>query len=159
MKQISFYTDGACSGNPGAGGWAYLEISIEKTKEGSKINFCSKCGNKKETTNNEMELTAVYMALVKSYKSNNKKVTIYSDSAYVVSAIKKEWVKNWYYRDWKTVQGRHVKNQNIWEKIYKLIYEKGMQVTMVKVKGHDGDILNEYVDSLAVEEKQKIMEE
>lgn len=151
-KDLVFYTDGACSGNPGAGGWAYVELlSCDK---GYKTNVVS--GSKKETTNNEMELTAVYMALVKAFKNKAKQVTIYCDSAYVVNAITKGWLINWNNNGWKTVQEKPVKNKNIWEKMFKLIYEKGLNVTMVKVKGHKGDPLNELADRSAVEAKQKV---
>lgn len=153
--KLIFYTDGACSGNPGEGGWAYVEVIM--CSNGIKTNVVS--GNKKKTTNNEMELTAVYMALVKAYKSKVKQVIIYSDSAYVVNAITKEWLKNWNKNGWKTKEGKLVKNKHIWEKMYKLIYEKKVNVIMVKVKGHKGDPLNELADKSAVEAKQRVMEE
>lgn len=151
MKSKIFYTDGACSGNPGIGGWACIEV-IE-CSEGIKTEITS--GGKIETTNNEMELTAAYTALVKSYKANVRKVTIYSDSAYVVNAIQKGWLMNWSRNGWLTKEGNSVKNKNIWEKVYKLIYKKFIEVKMVKVKGHNGDPLNELADRVAVEEKEK----
>lgn len=154
MKQSIFYTDGACSGNPGYGGWAYVELV--RCECGYKTEIES--GNKNNTTNNEMELTAVFKALVKSYKQRTKKVTIYSDSAYVVNAISKQWLKNWYYNDWKTIDGKHIKNQKIWEKVYKLIYEKGLCVDMIKVKGHSDNPFNNLADEMAVKAKQEIME-
>ena len=150
-----FYADGACSGNPGAGGWAYVEV-VECSK-GYETNIVS--GNKRETTNNEMELTAVYMALVKALKQKAKQVTIYSDSAYVVNAITKGWLKNWNNNGWKTKEDKPVKNKHIWEKMYKLIYQKGMEVTVLKVKGHDGELFNELADKHAVMAKQKLMED
>lgn len=149
-----YYTDGACSGVGGCGGWCFVELLISDMNIKSSIVT----GNSEETTNNIMELTAVYKALVKAYRQKVKKVTIYSDSAYVVNAIKKEWLKNWYYSDWRTKEGNHVKNQAIWEKIYKLIYEKNIDVTMIKVTGHKGDTLNELADRCAVNAKLALME-
>lgn len=152
MKHLIFYTDGACSGNPGVGGWAFVEVL--PCDSGIKTNVVT--GNKKQTTNNEMELTAVYMALVKAYKTKTKQVTVYCDSAYVVNAITKGWLINWYNNGWKTKEGKPVKNKQIWEKMYKLIYEKKMQITMYKVKGHTGEPLNELADKSAVEAKQRV---
>lgn len=154
MKELKFYTDGACSGNPGEGGWSYVEVV--PCSSGIKTNVVT--GNKKRTTNNEMELTAVYMALVKALKSKVKQVTIYCDSAYVVSAITKGWLMNWSSNGWVTKEGKPVKNKHIWEKMYKLIYEKKMNVRMIKVKGHNGDPLNELADRSAVEAKQKAVD-
>lgn len=154
-KQMTFYTDGACSGNPGAGGWAYVHLI--KNDAGFKTKVES--GGKKETTNNEMELTAVYMALVKAYKSEAKQVTIYCDSAYVVNAITKGWLINWKNNGWLTKENKPIKNKHIWEKMYKLVYEKGMAVVMHKVKGHQGDPLNELADKMAVQAKTNFMEE
>lgn len=148
MKQMIFYTDGACSnnGNNGTGGWAYVEVV--RCDCGIRTNIVS--GNKQNTTNNEMELTAVYMALVKSLRTKTKRVTIYSDSAYVVNAIEKEWLLNWESNGWQTKEGKPIKNKHIWEKMYKLIYEKGLIVKFVKVKGHDNDVLNQLADEAAV---------
>lgn len=155
IKERIFYTDGACSGNPGAGGWAFVELV--NCDSGFKTNV--QTGGKKQTTNNEMELTAVYMALVKSLKDKAKKVTIYSDSAYVVNAITKGWLQNWKNNNWKTKEGKQIKNKLIWQKMYKLIYLKGIEVVCVKVKGHDADPLNELADKKAVEAKQEYMED
>ena len=154
MKGAIFYTDGACSGNPGAGGWAYVEVV--PCSNGYETKVVS--GNKKDTTNNEMELTAVYMALVKALKEKKKQVTIYSDSAYVVNAITKGWLKNWNSNGWKTKEGNQIKNKTIWEKMYKLVYEKGMDVMFCRIKGHSGELFNELADKHAVNAKQKVME-
>lgn len=152
QKNKIFYTDGACSVNEGAGGWCYVEVL--QCDKGIKTNIVT--GNKEHTTNNEMELTAVYMALVKSLKEKVEKVTIYSDSAYVVNAIKKEWLLNWNKNGWKTKTGGTVKNKKIWEKMYKLLYVKKMKVNMIHVKGHNGDLLNELADKNAVKAKERI---
>ena len=152
MKTVSFYTDGACSGNgkkeEGAdnGGWAYVECT--KCDSGIKTKVVS--GNKTNTTNNEMELTAVYKALVKSLKAGYENVTIYTDSAYIVNAITKGWLCKWRINGWQTVEGKQIKNKQIWEKMFKLIYEKNIKLTMVKVKGHSTDMLNELADNAAV---------
>lgn len=153
-KERIVYTDGACSGNPGAGGWAFVELL--KCDSGLKTNI--QTGGKPSTTNNEMELTAVYMALVKALKDKVKKVTVYSDSAYVVNAITKGWLQNWNNNGWLTKEGKPVKNKNIWTKMYKLLYQKGMNITFKKVKGHEGEPLNELADKSAVEAKQRYME-
>ena len=106
-----------------------------------------------------MELTAVFKALVKALKSDIKKVTIYSDSAYVVNAITKGWLLNWYKNDWQTKEGKPIKNKHIWQKMYRLVYEKKLLINMVHVKGHNGDPLNELADRSAVEAKEQIMED
>lgn len=155
MKEATYYTDGACSGNPGAGGWAYVEVV--PCDCGIKTNVVT--GTKKSTTNNEMELTAVYMVLVKALKSKIKQVTIYSDSAYVVNAIIRGWLLNWKENGWRTKEGKQIKNKHIWEKMYKLLYVKKVNVRMVKVKGHNADVLNELADKSAVDAKQRAMEE
>lgn len=154
MKNTTFYTDGACSGNPGNGGWSYVEIM--PCSSGIKTNVVT--GNKKHTTNNEMELTAVYMALVKAYKGKSKQVTIYCDSAYVVNAIKKGWLLNWHNNGWLTKEGKPVKNKHIWEKLFRLVYEKKLDIRFVKVQGHNGDVLNELADKSAVKARQKLSE-
>lgn len=143
---VIYYTDGACSGNPGPGGWA--AVCLKECTCGYKTEIIS--GGKENTTNNEMELTAAYKALVKAYKSGKKQVTIYSDNAYVVNAIKNRWLCNWCENGWKTREGKEIKNKHIWEKMYKLVYERGMYVDMRKVKGHSGDPLNELADRAAV---------
>lgn len=155
IRKATYYTDGACSGNPGAGGWAYVEVL--PCDSGIKTNIVT--GIKKETTNNEMELTAVYMVLVKALKKNIKQVTIYSDSAYVVNAIAKGWLLNWKENGWLTKEGKPIKNKQIWEKMYKLLYVKNINAKMVKVKGHKDDVLNELADKSAVQAKQRAMEE
>ena len=155
MKEKIFYTDGACSGKPGEGGWAFVELVKSSCGYETKITS----GGKKQTTNNEMELTAVYMALVKSFKANIKQVTIYSDSAYVVNAITKGWLLNWHNNGWKTKENKPVKNKHIWEKVHKLICEKGMKINFVWIKGHNKDPLNELADKAAVDAKQMYMGE
>lgn len=152
MASKTFYTDGACAGNPGPGGWCYVELV--PCEEG----YITKCvtGNKGSTTNGEMELTAAYMAMVNTMKAGIRNVNIISDSKYVVDAIEKGWLKGWMRNGWKTAQGKDVKNQHIWSKVAKLIYEKDMNVKMSLVRGHSGNALNELADEKAVEARKEI---
>lgn len=156
MKEmIAYYTDGACSFNGGRnskGGWAFVEA---KVIDGRLMTRTYK-GGKYNTTNNEMELTACFKAILKAYKDGNKQITVYSDSAYVVNAISYGWLYNWEKNGWKTLEDTPVKNKTIWEKLYRLLYEKGMHVKMVKVKGHDSDLLNQMADRAAVEAKNEV---
>ena len=153
MEKV-FYTDGACSGNPGEGGWACVELTI--TDNELKTNIIS--GKKEMTTNSEMELIAVYKALVKSYKEGAKRVTIYSDSAYIVNAIKLGWLINWNKNGWRTKQDKEIKHKEVWQKMYKLVYEKDMSVKILKVKGHSGEPLNELADREAVKAREAVKE-
>ena len=164
IRKATYYTDGACSGNPGAGGWAYVEVLpcdsgiktniVTGTKKDTKKEIS---GGKDNTTNNIMELTAVIEGL-KLLKFPCK-VKLYSDSAYVVNAIAKEWLLNWKENGWLTKEGKSIKNKQIWEKMYKLLYVKNINAKMVKVKGHKDDVLNELADKSAVQAKQRAMEE
>ena len=147
-----YYTDGACSGNPGAGGWAFIELS--PTKKGYSVH--TESGNKENATNNEMELTGVYKALVRAYKNKAKKVTIICDSAYCVNAVNMGWLVSWSKNEWTTKEGKPIKNKHIWENIYKLLFIKRMNVTFLKVKGHIGDPMNELADDLAVQARKEI---
>lgn len=145
--KISIYTDGACSGNPGPGGWAVvigLSSGIEKISGGSK-----------ETTNNRMELMAYVEALKYIYDKKIKKADIYSDSAYVVNSINNKWIKKWVVNGWKTSGRKEVKNKDLWEmqiKICEAIKLRGVKINLIKVKGHAGNALNEYADELAKSE-------
>lgn len=155
MNDMYFYTDGACSNNgskDAKGGWAYVAVKVANESVDVRI----KKGSKESTTNNEMELTAVYMALVKALKDGYKRVTIFSDSAYVVNAITKGWLLNWYNNDWRTAEDKPVKNKNIWEKMFKLVYTKKLTIKMVKVAGHKGDPLNELADKCAVKAREEL---
>lgn len=139
MEKVTIYTDGACSGNPGPGGWAAVLIYNENRKEIS--------GGKKETTNNIMELTAVIEALkLLKYPC---KVDLYSDSAYVVNGFNQGWIYNWKKNNWKTSSKEPVKNKEIWEELYNLT--KIHRVNFKKVKGHSTNELNNRCDELARE--------
>lgn len=139
MKEITIYTDGACSGNPGPGGWGAVLIYEDKKKE--------IWGANKETTNNIMEMTAVIEALkLLKYKC---KVNIYSDSAYVVNAFKEDWISGWIKNNWRTAGKKDVKNKELWQELIELVNKH--EVTFNKVKGHSDVELNNRCDFLATE--------
>ena len=137
MGKVTIYTDGACSGNPGPGGWGAILMYQGNKKEIS--------GGKKNTTNNEMELTAVIEAL-KMLKFPCQ-VDLYSDSAYVVNAFLQNWIGNWVKNNWKTSSKEPVKNQELWKELYELT--KTHQVKFIKVKGHSDNEFNNRCDELA----------
>ncbi|MBQ3876613.1 MAG: ribonuclease HI [Oscillospiraceae bacterium] len=144
-KKVTIFTDGACSGNPGPGGYA----AILRYKEQEKEIF----GALKETTNNRMELTAVIMAL-KTLKEPCE-VEIFSDSKYVVDSFKKGWISNWQKNGWKTSNRKPVLNVDLWKEL--LILLKVHDVTFFWVKGHNAHPENERCDSLAVNEMVKMI--
>ncbi|MBU0702024.1 ribonuclease HI [bacterium] len=132
------YTDGACKGNPGPGGWAAILIVNEEEQEFS--------GGERNTTNNQMELMGVIQGL-KAIKIPSR-IKIYSDSAYIINAFTQNWIKKWLVNGWKTAGNDPVKNQNLWQDLLKLTQPH--QVEWIKVKGHSGDNYNERCDRLAV---------
>lgn len=153
--KIRIYTDGACSENPGPGGWASIWVSDNGIKVIS--------GNNPNTTNNQMELTAVVVSLrrIRNFLTTlsnpwmSKEYEIYSDSAYVVNSINNNWIDRWMLNDWKTSRGDDVKNVELWMECLKLlskIRQSGVKITFIKVKGHSGDTLNEYADEIAKKE-------
>lgn len=137
MEKIIIYTDGACSCNPGPGGWAAVLIYNGKEKEIS--------GGNKNTTNNIMEITAVIEGL-KALKYPCE-VELYSDSAYVVNTFTQGWIFNWMQKGWKTASGDSVKNKELWQELYSLT--KIHKVTFNKVKGHADNHYNNRCDELA----------
>ena len=137
MKKVTIYTDGACSGNPGPGGWGAVLIYGETKKE--------IFGSKENTTNNIMEITAVLEAL-KMLKEECE-VEIYSDSAYVVNTFNQGWINNWQKNNWKTSGKYLVKNKELWEELYS--YTQKHKVTFIKVKGHSNNEFNNRCDFLA----------
>lgn len=137
MKKVTIYTDGACSGNPGPGGWGAILMCDGVQKEIS--------GASENTTNNIMEITAVLEAL-KLLKFECE-VEIYSDSAYVVNAFNQGWIYNWKKNNWKTASKEPVKNQELWEELYDLT--KKHKVEFIKVKGHSDNEFNNRCDFLA----------
>ena len=137
IDDVYIYTDGACSGNPGPGGWGAILMYNEHKKEIS--------GALKETTNNIMEITAVIEALkLLKHKCN---VKIYSDSAYVVNAFLQKWIDNWKKNNWKTASKKPVKNKELWQELDKLTQIH--QVKFHKVKGHSDNEFNNRCDELA----------
>jgi ribonuclease HI len=138
MGIVEIYTDGACRGNPGPGGWAALLSSGEREKELS--------GAEALTTNNRMELTAVIRALEALKRPSE--VRIYTDSEYVRRGIT-EWVRSWKTRGWKTADRKPVKNQDLWERLD--VLAAGHKIEWRWVKGHSGVPGNERVDRLANE--------
>ncbi|MCI9063673.1 MAG: ribonuclease HI [Clostridia bacterium] len=143
MQKVIIYTDGACSGNPGPGGWAAILIYGDNKKEIS--------GGSENTTNNIMELTAILEGL-KALKVECE-AEVYSDSAYSVNAFNQGWIYNWIKKGWKTAGGEPVKNKEIWQELYDLT--KKHKVTFNKVKGHSDDELNNRCDELARSEIDK----
>ena len=137
MDKVIIYTDGACSGNPGPGGWGAVLMYKENKKEIS--------GGKKDTTNNVMEITAVIEGLkLLKYPCE---VEIYSDSSYVVNCFEKGWIYNWMKNNWKTSGKDPVKNQELWKELYDLT--KIHKVKFNKVKGHSDNEYNNRCDELA----------
>ena len=136
-KEVIIYTDGACSGNPGPGGWGTILMYKDTKKEIS--------GYKKDTTNNVMEITAVIEGL-KQLKEPCK-VQIYSDSAYVVNAFNQHWIENWIKKNWQNSKKEPVKNKELWLELYALV--KQHEVQFIKVKGHSDNEFNNRCDELA----------
>lgn len=139
MEKVTIYTDGACSGNPGPGGWASVLIYNGNEKEIS--------GGMKDTTNNIMEITAVIEGL-KALKFPCE-VDLYSDSAYVVNTFLQGWIYGWMKNNWRTASGSPVKNQELWQELYNLT--KVHKVNFNKVKGHADNKYNNRCDELARE--------
>ncbi|MCR5186282.1 MAG: ribonuclease HI [Clostridia bacterium] len=137
MKKVTIYTDGACSGNPGPGGWGAILMYKETKKEIS--------GAKKDTTNNIMEITAVIEAL--KLLKEPCDVQVFSDSAYVVNAFEKGWLEKWKKNNWKTSGKDDVKNRDLWEELDALIQKH--TVEFIKVKGHSDNEYNNRCDHLA----------
>lgn len=146
MEKIVIYTDGACSGNPGPGGWGAILMYKEHKKEIS--------GGNKETTNNIMEITAVLEALRLIKENFAGDIEIYSDSAYVVNAFSNGWIYNWKKNNWKTTSKEPVKNQELWEELYS--FTKKFNIEFIKVKGHSDNEFNNRCDKMAREEIKKL---
>lgn len=152
--RLRVYTDGACSGNPGPGGWAAVFAMPRQIKS---IHGCDV-----NTTNNRMELTSVIRSVqyvidgeLDGECGHIDALDVYSDSAYVVNAINNHWVDVWMKNRWMTQSGKAVKNQDLWEKLVNLLVgakRRGIAISFVKVKGHCGNTFNEMVDKLAVGE-------
>ena len=142
MKEVTIYTDGACSGNPGPGGWAAILTYGENERELS--------GGESATTNNRMELMAVISALTALKESCE--VELWTDSQYIEKAINEGWLAGWKRRGWKR-KGGELKNIELWQELDRLL---GLhRVNFNWLKGHDGHEYNERCDALAVAERDK----
>jgi ribonuclease HI len=140
---VIIYTDGACSGNPGPGGWGAILMYDDYKKEIS--------GYSKSTTNNIMEITAVLEAVkLLKFPCNIK---IYSDSAYVVNCFNQKWIYNWQKNNWKTSDKKPVKNKELWEELYNIL--QAHKFEFIKVKGHSDNEFNNRCDELATGEIKK----
>ncbi len=137
MKEIDLYTDGACSGNPGAGGYGAILIYRGVEREVS--------GGEPSTTNNRMEIFAVIAGL--RCLKERCKVNIYSDSAYTVNAFNQHWLENWRKSGWKKADGKPVLNVDLWQQLLELTQQH--EVRFIKVKGHADNEYNNRCDALA----------
>ena len=146
MKNVTIYTDGACSGNPGPGGWGAILKYGEHEKELS--------GGAPETTNNRMELTAVIAAL--KILKEPCEVELWSDSKYVVDAVSKGWVYSWQKKGWRKADNKPALNVDLWEELLPLL--KTHDVRWHWVKGHAENEYNNRCDALAVAESRKYKE-
>ncbi len=140
MKSVMIYTDGACSGNPGPGGWAAILMYKGKKMEVS--------GYEPLTTNNRMELLAPIQALARLKEPCE--VCIYSDSAYLVNAFRHGWLENWQRSGWRKSDKKPVENQDLWKEILK--YTEIHHINWIKVKGHADNPQNNRCDELATGE-------
>jgi len=144
LKQVTIYTDGACSGNPGPGGYCAILVYMGKER-------CIS-GGEKNTTNNRMELRAVLEGL--SALKEPCEVEIVSDSKYVVDAIEKGWLKSWIQRGWRKADRSPVLNDDLWKRLVELL--ELHRVGFTWIRGHAGHPYNERCDSVAVEEYRKL---
>ena len=143
--KIKIYTDGACIGNPGPGGWAAVIIAENKKQE--------LFGGEKMTTNNRMEITAAiksleYCDLQEEKRLSLKEIKIYTDSVYLKEGIT-NWIKMWEKNNWKTADKKNVKNVDLWKKLQDLV--KSKQIEWSWIKGHSGNPMNDLADKLAKE--------
>jgi len=144
-QEFKVYTDGACLGNPGPGGYAAVILSTDSQK------LKTVTGAEKDSTNNRMELRAVIEAL--KIIPKNTKIELFSDSSYVLKGLS-SWVEGWKKNGWKTASKNAVANQDLWQELDKL--SSDFKLIYQKVKGHSGDQFNEEVDTLAKKEAEKI---
>ena len=143
MKEVILYTDGACSGNPGPGGWGALLIWNGTEKELS--------GGEPNTTNNRMEMKAIIEGLRALKEACH--VKIHSDSALIINAFNQHWITNWQKRGWKKSNKKPVENQDLWKEMLRVMSPH--KVDWIKVKGHSTNELNNRVDTIAVAASKK----
>ena len=146
MKTVEIYTDGACSGNPGAGGYCAILMynGAEKVISGAE----------KETTNNRMELLAVIKGL--EGLKEPCEVNLYSDSQYVVDAFNQNWITSWVMNGWRNSNKKEVKNSDLWKTLLSLTNVH--KVNFIKVKGHSDNEFNNRCDKIAVNEYKKLID-
>ena len=142
IKKVNIYTDGACSGNPGPGGYA----AILKYRGEEKVI----AGGEQNTTNNRMEMTAAIQGLLQLTEPCH--VTLYSDSRYLVDGITKNWAKSWRKNGWNKSDGKPALNTDLWEKLLDVLQTH--TVDFVWIRGHEGHTENERCDKLAVEQSR-----
>ena len=147
MREVRIYSDGACSGNPGPGGWGAI-LQCDNPKAEKELS-----GAEPDTTNNRMEMLGVISAL--ELLKEPCKVTVITDSSYVCDAFKKDWITGWIKRGWKTAGKKPVKNQDLWERMLKA--KAPHSVEWQWVRGHAGHPENERCDTLAVEARESIV--
>lgn len=140
VKQVKIYTDGACSGNPGPGGWAAVLLHKDHRKE--------IFGYEPETTNNRMELLAPIRALEALKEACT--VEVYSDSSYLVNAFKQGWLESWKKNNWRKSDKKPVENQDLWKELVALTEQH--RVSWHKVKGHSDNVENNRCDELATQQ-------
>lgn len=143
MKKVTIYTDGACSGNPGVGGWGAILFYKDQMREMS--------GFEENTTNNKMELTAAIKALERLKEPCE--VELYSDSAYLVNAFLEGWLTKWQMNGFKSSNKKPVQNVDLWQKLIEL--NNIHKITWIKVKGHADNVYNNRCDALATGEIAK----
>ena len=143
MKKITIYTDGACSGNPGAGGWGAILFYKDTKKEISGYN--------ENTTNNQMELTAAIMALDKLKEPCE--IDLYSDSAYLINAFNEDWITKWQLNGFRNANKKPVQNIEMWQKLIE--FNNTHKINWIKVKGHADNEFNNRCDQLATGEIAK----
>ena len=147
MKHVDIYTDGACSYNPGPGGWGAILIYRGVERELS--------GGDSETTNNRMEITAIIEAL--SALKEKCEITLYSDSAYCIDSFNLGRIDNWRANGWRTADKKEVKNLDLWQRLLSVM--NGHKITFVKVKGHADNEYNNRCDKLARNETEKLLKD
>lgn len=147
LTKVEMFTDGACSGNPGPGGWGTILRCGKTERELS--------GGERNTTNNRMELLAVINGL--SALNRKCAVTIYTDSQYVVNGITKGWAESWKKNGWRKKDKKPALNADLWDMLLNLLSEH--QYSFIWLKGHDGHPENERCDALAVSESQKFLKQ
>ena len=145
-KRIRIFSDGACSGNPGPGGWGVVMLH----KEGVLVFG----GNETQTTNNRMELQAAIEGIRFAKNLGYKEIEIHTDSSYVANAVLQRWIYKWEKNNWRTASKALVKNTDLWKKMLKFLKNEEVKINFVKVKGHDGNTFNEMADEEAVRQSR-----